>query len=1504
MAVDPIYKHIDHNKQEIRNVSFEKLAAHPTGPDLYEGRFWQLTADDHVYHYSGGVVRQIANIDDLNKYGALIGGHDASGGTVPTQGSGLNEQGAPDLSIEAGDSWRITTAGTIAGLASGDAELEVGDLLIALVDSATTAADFMAVQLNLDDAILDEVQNYADLGSFPGTGQTGVVYIANDTNEAYVWDGAAYSALSLPNIEHYGTLGSFPGTGDMDILYIADDSNLVYFWDGAAYIPVSGIFSNFYSIDGTLTGNRTVSGGSNNLTFTGILAFTLSTATYDLVTAGNADESIGGNKTVTVVGTHNETSGGKTTTVTGAGNNINHVTDPDGAWIAPSDSNPDGNISTPVAGMVKYDITDDHFRFYENGAWRTFGSEINIQHAANFAAFPVTGDPDIFYIADDTNLVYFWDGATYQIVGGGSIYTNDGTVGSGRTATVTDTLTWTGGTTISTLTSTGETVTAGTGQNPIGFGSFGDLNLVETAGQFDGFSGIWINSNNPRWEAQAYDNTTFIEKASHYIAIADFSGTDRPYAGVYYTEDGVAANYKGFEANINGERILSQAASFTRNSAPNVADGIAFLNGTGDTGYVDILDQTGFATWIGTTLDPDLATVLGVGNISGGTDIVMTSGDVIRSSIASRGQLNLRDGGDYIATLTNDGGSQGKEGVYLDDSFAAFFANGWSQAYQMGQNYLIAYAGSGVLNIREDASVLFTGTQGVNIIDHSTNSFSSNAVTGETGSSISVLINSGNSTLADNTGAGIRSRNCVILGGSDHNLIAGVDNTVILGGSFSNASKSDSAYVTQIVHYNTNIGGADTILQFAGATASTDKTQTFQDASGTIALLSDIPALQDLQSVLDEGSTGSVATDISITKTGASLSTSLTLNDTAAQLTQANSGTSITSRFSVDDVSGTQMQYVNGLNQQSAVFNGSAMTIRDAINSKGLVYISDYSAAGTADPRWIPDYGAVTSAIAALSTLYSADDSLSATRTVDMNTFQLTFNNGDFLVETDSADAYIAAIGDQIVLGGSDHVWVDTGRLQLGGPFTGGTPEIYWNDGANIGQLVSAHTGAVTWTLPDETGVLPVGPGWNTLVANPTITQDGYAITWDNTGGEYTLTNISTIVDTLYSANGTLAGNRTVDFNSNTLTFDNGDFTVEGTSDANLFNTDFSANSLGFGVAANTSSKVGVTGNGFATGLFVSSNGSGTAAVSVNGIATKTDGVSTGGLFEARSANSGTGGTNGQNNGLIALAYNATGASGHNVAIQGATNSQNILGGANDVAVHAFNGNGTTTATTVHSYYGQNSQTNCATKYGIRQRMLGDQASGTGYGIQLDFDTTFTSGTGYGIDIDFGGTTPTKYGVRIVMNEGGTTHYGVYLDVAGATTDYGFVTNAPLNGLGTFSPDALLEINGGQMYVAQTTDTMSTNAFTVDWDQGNNTVVDLQGSTGTVTATLSNPKAGAWYTIKIIQGSNLDTITWPGTVLWPGGTAPTITASNDAIDLIKLYYDGTNYLATFDQDFQ
>lgn len=91
---------------------------------------------------------------------------------------------------------------------------------------------------------------------------------------------------------------------------------------------------------------------------------------------------------------------------------------------------------------------------------------------------------------------------------------------------------------------------------------------------------------------------------------------------------------------------------------------------------------------------------------------------------------------------------------------------------------------------------------------------------------------------------------------------------------------------------------------------------------------------------------------------------------------------------------------------------------------------------------------------------------------------------------------------------------------------------------------------------------------------------------------------------------------------------------------------------------------------------------------------------------------------------------------------------------------------------------------------------------------------------------------------------------------------------------------------------------------TIDWNTGNIQAIDLQGATGDVTLTLSNPGSGyASYVVKVIQGSTPRNLIWPGSVLKPGGVAPTISTADNAIDVMYLIWDGANYLLTFQQAF-
>lgn len=73
--------------------------------------------------------------------------------------------------------------------------------------------------------------------------------------------------------------------------------------------------------------------------------------------------------------------------------------------------------------------------------------------------------------------------------------------------------------------------------------------------------------------------------------------------------------------------------------------------------------------------------------------------------------------------------------------------------------------------------------------------------------------------------------------------------------------------------------------------------------------------------------------------------------------------------------------------------------------------------------------------------------------------------------------------------------------------------------------------------------------------------------------------------------------------------------------------------------------------------------------------------------------------------------------------------------------------------------------------------------------------------------------------------------------------------------------------------------------------------------TGNVTYTLSNPVTGGVYIIRIATGAGSFTATWPASVKWSGGTAPTITVTASKVDLINLYYDGTSYLGSFSQNY-
>jgi hypothetical protein len=452
-----------------------------------------------------------------------------------------------------------------------------------------------------------------------------------------------------------------------------------------------------------------------------------------------------------------------------------------------------------------------------------------------------------------------------------NIYNIDGAIPAATTRTITvpgdSTVQFAGGRTQRTYTAGGVTVTEGAGFYATGLFDTGQAAYTTVADR-------WMYDG-----SYEYLGETYIDKSVNDTTKGDntrfFLGTNWGTAGastygqlVWSKGVGPAYEQTGFIANEFGERLASQASGLNYIGAMDVSAGMAFLSGSGGTGYFGATNQAGFASWIGTTLDPSWATTLGVGNASTGNDVIMTAGDMIESSLVGP-QIDMGQGvNEWI--MTNDDGGWAKEGLYFADEYLSLFAGGWSAALQAGDNWTQQYVQDATFNMRGDINTSFVSDRGINIISHKLNSYQTPNFVGDTGPSVNIILNANNTTLQANAGVGIDSKYNVIVGGGNHTLATGTDNTVILGGSGTVATRSGTAYVDSITHYHQTT--FETHLTFAGATIA-NKTQTFQDATGTIALLSDIPAsdgngIYDGSGALTANTTVSGAFDIIWANTG------------------------------------------------------------------------------------------------------------------------------------------------------------------------------------------------------------------------------------------------------------------------------------------------------------------------------------------------------------------------------------------------------------------------------------------------------------------------------------------------------------------------------------------------------------------------------------------------------------------------------------------------------------
>ena len=151
------------------------------------------------------------------------------------------------------------------------------------------------------------------------------------------------------------------------------------------------------------------------------------------------------------------------------------------------------------------------------------------------------------------------------------------------------------------------------------------------------------------------------------------------------------------------------------------------------------------------------------------------------------------------------------------------------------------------------------------------------------------------------------------------------------------------------------------------------------------------------------------------------------------------------------------------------------------------------------------------------------------------------------------------------------------------------------------------------------------------------------------------------------------------------------------------------------------------------------------------------------------------------------------------------------------------------------------------------------------------------------------GVTSTATELNILDGVTATTAELNYLDITTlGLTEASKVVTADANGVVNFDAGTTDDVN---------TITSSSNAATINLQLGNVFEHDL---TENVTYTFSNPGANNTATVfilKIIQDSTARTITWPGSVDWAAATAPTLTTTNNGVDVFVFFTrdGGTTY---------
>ena len=166
------------------------------------------------------------------------------------------------------------------------------------------------------------------------------------------------------------------------------------------------------------------------------------------------------------------------------------------------------------------------------------------------------------------------------------------------------------------------------------------------------------------------------------------------------------------------------------------------------------------------------------------------------------------------------------------------------------------------------------------------------------------------------------------------------------------------------------------------------------------------------------------------------------------------------------------------------------------------------------------------------------------------------------------------------------------------------------------------------------------------------------------------------------------------------------------------------------------------------------------------------------------------------------------------------------------------------------------------------------------------------SGGDTNIDIDI---TPKGTGGEVNIAAGNLNYAGTAVTATGAEINYLDITTlgtSEASKVVTADANGVVKFDNG-IQEESTAITSSSNAATLNLRDG---TVFTHTLSENVTYTFSNPAASGYasgFTLKVTQDSSARTITWPGSVDWAAGTAPTLSTGSGDVDVfVFLTVDG------------